>query len=78
MSLNTIILSFFFHEGINVTEIAHDIHAPVTSYITKQLGLINSYDTWHGEVQYCIPFDGMCDNITCRYKKCSERIEQSY
>ena len=33
--------------GINVTEVAHDIQMSVSSYISKQLQLINSYDTWH-------------------------------
>ena len=40
---------YVFHEGLNVTEIAHDIHTPVSSYVTRELGLVNSYDTWHGK-----------------------------
>ena len=34
--------------GLNVVEVAHDIQHSVTRYITDSLGLINSYDTWHG------------------------------
>lgn len=29
-------------------EVAHDIQQQVSKYVTKK-GLVNSYDTWHGE-----------------------------
>ena len=34
--------------GLNVTEVAHDIQAQVSKYVSVTLGLVNSYDTWHG------------------------------
>ena len=36
--------------GLHVVEVAHDIQVQVVKYIRETLGLINSYDTWHGEV----------------------------
>ena len=35
--------------GLNVVEVAHDNSPSVKSYIIQDLGLINSYDTWHGK-----------------------------
>lgn len=35
--------------GLHVSEVAHDCQAGVTKYVTEELGLLNSYDTWHGE-----------------------------
>lgn len=35
--------------ALNVVEIAHDYQAQVQKYIVDELGLINSYDTWHGK-----------------------------
>ena len=37
-----------FATGLRVVEIAHDMQTQVTRYVTAELGLINSYDTWHG------------------------------
>ena len=34
--------------GLNVTEVAHDIQQQVSRFITSDLSLVNSYDTWHG------------------------------
>ena len=31
-------------------EVAHDHATSVKNYITEDLHLLNSYDTWHGEV----------------------------
>lgn len=36
--------------GLHVTEVAHDFQQQVRRYITEELCLLNSYDTWHGEV----------------------------
>ena len=36
--------------GLNVVEIARDIQLPVSKFITDSLALINSFDTWHGEL----------------------------
>ena len=33
-----------------MTEIAHDCHVGVQKYVTDGLGLVNSYDTWHGMI----------------------------
>ncbi len=37
-----------FYIGLNIVEVAHDIQAQVASYVKKELGVVNSYDTWHG------------------------------
>ena len=34
--------------GLRVTEVAHDIQQQVSRFITADLSLVNSYDTWHG------------------------------
>ena len=39
----------FDFSDLNVAEVAHDHQAQVTKYVTEELQLINSYDTWHGE-----------------------------
>ena len=31
-----------------VSEVAHDYQVQVSHYVTKEFGLLNSYDTWHG------------------------------
>ena len=33
-----------------VREVAHEYATAVTDYITNELQLLNSYDTWHGIV----------------------------
>lgn len=33
--------------GLNVVEVAHNIQQQVSGYV-KGLGLVNSFDTWHG------------------------------
>jgi len=33
--------------GLRVVEVAHDIQQQVSKYVTR-LGLVNSFDTWHG------------------------------
>ena len=48
-----IILHFIYmytciHVGLRITEVAHDIQQQVSRYISAELHLINSYDTWHG------------------------------
>ena len=35
--------------GLEVLEVAHDMQPQVSKYVTDELGLINSYDTWHGK-----------------------------
>ena len=34
--------------GLKISEVAHDIQAQVSKYVSEKLGLVNSYDTWHG------------------------------
>ena len=41
--------------GLHVVEVAHDIQAQVSKYIRETLGLVNSYDTWHGTVDFRQP-----------------------
>ena len=39
--------------GLNISEVSHDIQAQVSEYVSTDLGLVNSYDTWHGEGVRC-------------------------
>ena len=34
---------------MNVTEVAHDFQVGVKKFMTEELGVLNSYDTWHGK-----------------------------
>ena len=34
---------------MNITEVAHDFQVGVKKYVTEELGVVNSYDTWHGK-----------------------------
>ena len=34
---------------MNVTEVAHDFQVGVKKFVTEELGVLNSYDTWHGK-----------------------------
>ena len=34
--------------GLHVVKVAHNIQVQVAKYIRETLGLVNSYDTWHG------------------------------
>ena len=38
--------------GLHVVEVVHDIQAQVDKYIREMLGLVNSYNTWHGMVVF--------------------------
>ena len=42
------ICSSFVHVGVKVTEVAHDLQFCVKKFVTEELGVMNSYDTWHG------------------------------
>eukprot|EP00731_Ephydatia_muelleri_P002848 Em0001g2848a len=42
-----IVLPQVVARGLNVTEVAHDYQSTVKTYV-EQLGMVNSYDTWHG------------------------------
>ena len=49
--------------GLTVTEVAHDCQAQVSNYVTHELSLQNSYDTWHGKC-----FILVCGLYMCMYK----------
>ena len=38
--------------GLKVTEVAHDFQIGVKKYVTEELGLVNSYDTWHCNIVF--------------------------
>ena len=38
--------------GLHVTEVAHDFQVQVSRYVMDELGLQNSYDTWHGKLTH--------------------------
>ncbi len=42
----------YAHVGLNITEVAHDYHTQLRTYITQELKLLNSFDTWHGMYMY--------------------------
>ena len=46
----------FVCAGVHVVEVAHDIQAQVAKYVRETLGLVNSYDTWHGTVVFSAAF----------------------
>ena len=47
-----IIVIFVFILDLKVVEVAHDHQIQVMKYVTEDLQLINSYDTWHGKSSY--------------------------
>ena len=36
--------------GLDVREVAHDVQMQVSRYVSTELKLLNSYDTWHGKI----------------------------
>ena len=36
--------------GLNIVEVAHDMQQQVKRFITADMKLVNSYDTWHGMI----------------------------
>ena len=40
----------YITQVLKITKVAHDHATSVKNYITGDLQLLNSYDTWHGEV----------------------------
>ena len=44
----------YFHtnEGLNITKVAHDYQSTIKQYV-EELGMVNSYNTWHGMVSIC-------------------------
>ncbi|KAL5491680.1 hypothetical protein EMCRGX_G017012 [Ephydatia muelleri] len=42
-----VVLPQVIAQGLNITEVAHGYQATIKQYV-QQLGMVNSYDTWHG------------------------------
>ena len=40
---------FLSNKGLNIPDVAHDYQATIKQCV-QQLGMVNSYDTWHGKV----------------------------
>ena len=41
-----------------MVEVAHDYQPQVQKYVVDELGLVNSYDTWHGKMLFnTVPSD---------------------
>ena len=45
-----------YNVGLNVTEVAHDYQPAIKKYV-EELGMVNSYDTWHGMEIYLVCID---------------------
>ncbi len=60
----------YCNSGRNVVEVAHDMQHQVSRYVTSDLGLKNSFDTWHGStlhVQNCfIQGPRICQSVSRR------------
>ena len=61
------LILFNFNEGLNITEVAHDYQATIKKYV-EELGMMNSYDTWHGMAYIC--FYCVMHYSKCRHEKC--------
>ena len=61
---------------MKVTEVAHDYHVGVMKYVTEELGILNSYDTWHGEHYYLLYSE--LGYTHGRYEECSQGYEESW
>lgn len=48
LACTKVVLPQVIGRGLRVVEVAHDIQAQVSKYVKETLGLVNSYDTWHG------------------------------
>ena len=73
---NHIYIYIYIIAGLNVVEVAHDIQLSVSKYITESLSLINSFDTWHGELNellYMYKFSNFY-----RHKNCCQANEEDY
>ena len=53
-----------FFLGLNVTEVAHDINQQVSRYVSQQLKVFNSYDTWHGMITW---MHQVCSDVLMYY-----------
>ena len=62
--MNMIVIIVFILD-LKVVEVAHDHQIQVMKYVTEDLQLTNSYDTWHGKSKACLTLQRLCD---CRSK----------
>ena len=46
-AFTTIVRALILITGLNITEVAHDYQPSIKKYV-EELGMVNSYDTWHG------------------------------
>ena len=54
---------FVVNVGLRVIEVAHDIQSQVEKYVSTDLRLVNSYDTWHGK--------GLRNHCMCMFQSTS-------
>ena len=47
--MSQLFFTIFSNKGLNITVVAHGYQAAIKQYV-QQLGMVNSYDTWHGKV----------------------------
>ena len=51
--------------GVRFVEDAHDIQKQVSKYIRETLGLVTSFDTWHGTVVNVFPAAYYYSHVCC-------------
>ena len=61
-------------------EVAHDMQLQVSKFVTGDLKLINSFDTWHGICNIVISFgnDYCCSNAFHRDEECIKRDAEDH
>ncbi|KAL5509605.1 hypothetical protein EMCRGX_G004999 [Ephydatia muelleri] len=59
-----IVLPQVIARGLNITEVAHDYQATIKLYV-RQLGMVNSYDTWHGTKNVAKQLRHICADTVC-------------
>ena len=62
MYMTYLYLYGYVFSELNVVEVAHDHQAQVMKNTTEDLQVINSYDTWHGELYFSFMY------IHCEYR----------
>ncbi len=70
----------YCNSGLNVVEVAHDMQHQVSRYVTSDLGLKNSFDTWHGKYKICCNNKVHCSELfssgTKNLSKCLQKVTQ--
>ena len=59
-------------EGLNIPEVAHDYQATIKQCV-QQLGMVNSYDTWHGKVSIFV-FSGELIGVIAGTKNVAKQL----